>query len=50
MPQDLPHGLDLVRQLLDAVQTFKAKQLVETPQEAQPGMLLVRSGYLAGFS
>ena len=42
MPQHLANCLDLMRQVVDAGQAFKAEQLVESPQQAEPGELQVQ--------
>ncbi len=41
MPQDLANRLNLVRQMLNAVQPLQAQQLVKAAQETQPGQFLM---------
>ena len=42
MPQHLADGFDLMRQMLDAVQSFQTQQLVEPAQQTQPCMFLMQ--------
>ena len=42
MPQHLADGFDLMRQMLDAVQTFQTEQFIESAQQTQSGMFLMQ--------